>query len=204
MLALPQDQWRLPFSPKFCLASSGRIARNNIMATLSLILSCLTTALVALLIYRRTTAEKRRLPPGPKPMPILGNIRDLPPSGCVEYQHWLKHKDLYGPISSITVFGMTMIIIHDRTMARELLDQTSSKTSGRPTMVMVNEMCGYDQIILCQSYTPLFRRYRKMLHQELGTVASAAQFQSRQEVEVGRQLVRTLQEPKKWLAHLKT
>jgi hypothetical protein len=36
------------------------------------------------------------LPPGPRPKPIVGNITDLPLSGQQEWQHWLKHKDLYG------------------------------------------------------------------------------------------------------------
>jgi hypothetical protein len=148
--------------------------------------------------------KSRKLPPGPKLLPLLGNMRDFPPAGTLEYEHWSKHKDLYGPISSVSVMGMTMVLIHDRAMAHELLDQHSSKTSGRPTMVMANELCGYEAIALCQSYTPRFRRYRKMLHREIGTVTSAAQFRGVQELEVGRQLVRTLKEPGQWLAHLKT
>ena len=116
----------------------------------------------------------------------------------------MAHKDLYGGISSVSVMGMTLVIIHDKQMARELLEKMAGKSSGRPTMVMANKLCGYESIVLCQNYTPTFRRYRKYLHQELGTAASAAQFRDAQEIEVGRQLVRALKEPGKWLEHYTT
>ncbi|KAI3549231.1 O-methylsterigmatocystin oxidoreductase [Colletotrichum abscissum] len=162
-------------------------------------------ALASFVIYsRRRTPNQRKLPPGPKPLPLLGNIRDFPPEGTPEHLHWLKHKDLYGPISSVTVMGMTLIIVHDKNMAHELLDQNASKTSGRPSMVMANKLCGYESIVLCQGYTPMFRRYRKFLHQELGTKVSASQFRSVQECEVGRQLIRSLERPESLLEHYKT
>lgn len=135
---------------------------------------------------------------------MLGNIKDFPPDGTPEHLHWLKHKDLYGGISSVTVMGMTLVIVHDKKMAHDLLDQTAGKTSGRPTMVMANKLCGYESIVVCQGYNPMFRRYRKFLHQELGTKVTAAQFRGAQESEVGRQLVRALREPEKWLEHYKT
>lgn len=163
-------------------------------------------ALVGYLVYQQSSHKgRRKLPPGPKPLlPILGNIRDFPPDGTPEYQHWLKHKNLYGGISSVTVMGMTLVIIHDKKAARELLEQTSSKTSGRPTMVMANKLCGYESVVVCHGYTPTFRRYRRYLHQELGTKVSAAQFCDAQRIEVNRQLLRSLKEPEKWLEHFKT
>lgn len=36
------------------------------------------------------------LPPGPKGLPIVGNLNDLPEPGILEAHHWLKHKELYG------------------------------------------------------------------------------------------------------------
>ena len=100
--------------------------------------------------------------------------------------------------------GMTLIPIHDKDMAHDLLEQTSSKTSGRPTMVMASKLCGYESIVICQGYNPTFRRCRKYLHQTLGTKVSAAQFRDIQEIEVNRQLMRGLKEPEKWIDHFKT
>ena len=34
--------------------------------------------------------------PGPKGIPLFGNINDLPKTGDVEWQHWLQYKDRYG------------------------------------------------------------------------------------------------------------
>jgi len=157
------------------------------------------------IIYQRSKPNtKGNKFPGPAGLPLLGNINDLPPSGVPEYQHWLKHKDTLGSVSSVNVMGMTLIIIHDKEAAHDLLDQAAAKTSGRPTMVMANKLCGYGNIPLCQDYTREFVRNRKFLHQELGTKASAAQFQGIQEEEVGRQLARVLAEPDSLVKQFKT
>jgi hypothetical protein len=87
-----------------------------------------------------TTARSRlrkndgQLPPGPRGLPLLGNLKDLAPPGKPEFLHWLKHKDLYGPISSITVLGQTMVFIHDRNIALDLLEKRAVVHSGRPKM----------------------------------------------------------------------
>lgn len=173
--------------------------------TLLSVLQWAFIALIGYFIYRYSSgwSGQRSLPPGPKPLPIVGNARDFPPADVPEFQHWLKHKDLYGPISSVSVLGMTLIVIHDKKAAHDLLEQNAIKTSGRPTMVFANQMCGYETIMVCQGYNSTFRNHRKLLHQELGTKASAAQFRDIQEIEVNRQLVRALNEPGRFLEHFK-
>jgi hypothetical protein len=51
-------------------------------------------ARIIVAILKRTNIGP--LPPGPKGLPFVGNVTDLPLSGVREYEHWLKHKDFYG------------------------------------------------------------------------------------------------------------
>lgn len=80
------------------------------------------------------------LPPGPKGLPLLGNVNDMPKSGMLECHHWLQHKEFYGPISSVTVLGQTFIIINDPEIAFELLRDRSAIHSSRPSQTFSGDM----------------------------------------------------------------
>jgi len=102
-------------------------------------------------LYLDRKSNALPLPPGPKGLPLLGNVNDLPPPGAPEYQHWLKHKDQYGPISSVTVLGQTLIILHDKQAAFELMERRANIHSGRPKMKFGFDMYIYEAwaMILC-------------------------------------------------------
>lgn len=163
--------------------------------------------LIGVLVYSLFFRKKRSLlplPPGPKPLPILGNIRDGPPKGTPDFLHWLTFKDKYGPISSITVLGQTIVIIHDKDAAIELLEKKESlKTSGRPSYTFA-QMCGYDRQLPQVQYNDDFRQKRKFLHQQIGTKVLASQYTDMQDVEVKRFLLRLLKEPGDLFSHIRT
>ena len=69
-----------------------------VVAMLPVIAAVLVGALLSYyLIFRKVSGPP--LPPGPKPLPTVGNVLDLPPKGVPEYQHWLTFKDKYGPLA---------------------------------------------------------------------------------------------------------
>ncbi|KAK8927190.1 hypothetical protein H634G_01854 [Metarhizium anisopliae BRIP 53293] len=170
--------------------------------------SITATALLACvyLVYRLYVRRQRKaqLPPGPKPWPILGNITDLPPQGVPEYQHWLRQKDTYGPISSVTVLGQTMVIIHDLEAIQELMEKKSFMTSERPRFEFAHNLSGFGKYLSLRSYDDSFRRQRKVVHQELGTKALVDKYHAVQEEEVGRLLLRLLEDPQNLWQSLKT
>ncbi|KAK7211689.1 hypothetical protein V2G26_018867 [Clonostachys chloroleuca] len=166
-------------------------------------------AVVALLVggYLWLSASQKpkgKLPPGPKPAALMGNVKDMPPPGEPEFLFWHKHKALYGPVSSVTVFGQSFVLIHGRKEARDLLEKASMKTSDRPAATFVSEICGYENTVVGHKYDKTFRHYRKLLHQELGTKSKAARYQNIQELEARRMLLRVRDDSDKLLEHYKT
>ncbi|KAB8248624.1 cytochrome P450 [Aspergillus flavus] len=157
---------------------------------------------VKIVLLRKKTLAL--LPPGPKLKPIIGNLRDLPRPGQQEWTHWLKFKELYGPISSVSMFGQTIVILNDRQAAFDLMEKRSAIYSSRPRLVFAAEIVGWEDVVTLQGYTNRFRSYRKAMHRVLGTKELMSRFNPLQDVEVRRFLLRILQKPDELIQHIKT
>jgi hypothetical protein len=98
-------------------------------------------ALLGYIIFKHIQRRsKGPLPPGPKGLPLLGNILDLPPPGTVEWTHWQKHKEKYGPISSVSVMGQLFVILHDKQVIVDLLETRALKSASRPKLVFAGDV----------------------------------------------------------------
>lgn len=184
----------------------------------------LLLAVIVVVVVRLVSKPRRTpLPPGPKGLPIVGNIKDLPPHGQPEWLHWLKLKEKYGrlhtqhkglwvgddshttgPISSVTVTGQTIVLIHDITVALGLMEKRSAEYSSRPRMVFGGEMCGWKDAVAVMPYGDRLRTARKNAYSILGTKVAVSQFQPLQEREARRTLFRILNDPSNVVQHLKT
>ncbi|KAL4937129.1 hypothetical protein BDV06DRAFT_232778 [Aspergillus oleicola] len=140
------------------------------------------------------------LPPGPKPLPIVGNLRDLPPADEPAWLHWAKHKDLYGPISTISVLGQRLIILNDAQLAIDLLHKKAGVHSDRPDAPMA-VLSGWSNGSAVIRYGPRVTAGRKNMHREIGTSARVARFQETQDIEVRRFLLRVLNSPNNLAKH---
>ncbi|XXG99338.1 hypothetical protein Hte_005675 [Hypoxylon texense] len=148
-------------------------------------------------------AGRPPLPPGPKGLPLVGNLNDLPAPGVFEAKHWLKHKELYGPISSLTVMGQTIVVLNDAEIARELLEKRSVIYSSRPTQVFAGQIVGWQNAIAPCLYGDRFRTHRKNVSRIIGSKTSASQFDKLQEAEVGHFLLHLLNSPERLFNHIK-
>ncbi|KAB8229634.1 hypothetical protein ETB97_012081 [Aspergillus alliaceus] len=142
------------------------------------------------------------LPPGPASKPIIGNLLDLPPPGTLDWLHWLKHKELYGPISSVTIFGQTLIIINESQVAVDLMEKRSGLHSSRPHLPIA-EITDWQDTLGLLPYSNRFRAYRKALHQEMGTVTAISKYHRVVDMETHRLLFRVLQNPDDLIQHIR-
>lgn len=164
----------------------------------------LGTAIFVLYGVTLLLAQKPRapLPPGPKGYPFIGNLNALPPKGVPEWKHWTKHKSLYGPISSVTALGTTIIVLSDPKAAVDLLERRGSTYSSRPRMAF-SEMCGWIYNTGSIGYGSFLKASRQKMHKVVGSKAALSQFSELQEIEARRFLLRVLQEPENWVEHLR-
>jgi len=151
----------------------------------------------------RGTGDGRPLPPGPKGLPLLGNVNDLPKPGEPEWQHWLPHKDIYGPISSVTVMGQTLIIISDPEIAFELMRDKSAIYSSRPHQTFSCDIVGWKNATAMSPHNDAWKIHRKNIAKVASTNTSVKMFDHVQETESAHFLLNLLDSPNDLFDHIR-
>ncbi|KAF2819467.1 cytochrome P450 [Ophiobolus disseminans] len=153
--------------------------------------------------FYRSRKNVLQLPPGPKGLPLLGNINDLPKDKVPEWQHWLAHKDKYGPISSLTVLGNTFVVLNSADAALELLKDRAAIHSGRPILQFGGAMLGWDNTIGLQQPSAIFKQHRRNIAKIASSAASTRVFDRIQEEEAAHFLLNLLESPDELFDHIR-
>jgi hypothetical protein len=144
------------------------------------------------------------LPPGPTGLPLLGNINDLPNTDITpEWQHWLLHKDIYGPISSLSVLGKTFVILNSADIVFELFKDRAAIYSGRASQQLVSVMVGWDNTLGMQQPHATFKQHRKNIAKVASSAATLRVFDRVQEEEAAHFLLNILDSPEDLFDHIR-
>ncbi|KAL3426057.1 hypothetical protein PVAG01_02848 [Phlyctema vagabunda] len=168
------------------------------MSVVSLITSWYTLACIAAVPFLILVSDVwtwSRMPPGPQPLPFIGNKLQLPKQKpWIRFQEWA---DVYGPIFTIWVGRRPTVIISDPNIAVELMEKRSNKYSSRPRFVVMGEIYNDMASVLVQPYGKEWSLRRKLLHRAL-TPAALRTYTARQEAESSRLAFHILKDPRSW------
>ncbi|KAH7930182.1 cytochrome P450 [Leucogyrophana mollusca] len=142
------------------------------------------------------------LPPGPSPLPIVGNVLGLNAEApWLSYTEWGA---VYGDLVYSRLLNQEIIIINSEKVARDLLDKRSYNYSDRPAIVtLTNDFFGWSFNSVLIPYSDRWRLHRRLFHQAFRSEASLAYHPM--QIRKARELVSNLlEDPENYAAHLQT
>ncbi|KAG2681345.1 hypothetical protein I3760_11G140500 [Carya illinoinensis] len=123
----------------------------------TLLCLCITWVIIqAFRIVRSSTATPKKLPPGPKPFPIIGNLLDM---GDKPHKSLAMLAQIYGPIMSLKLGQVTTIIISSAQMAKEVLRTHDQQLSSR---TIPDALRAYKHDELGMAWMPVSTQWRKL------------------------------------------
>ncbi|KAF5368854.1 hypothetical protein D9758_002851 [Tetrapyrgos nigripes] len=117
----------------------------------------------------RTNRPGVHLPPGPRRIPVFGNIFQV--LSQVDFsQSWLafgKWKEIYGPLVYINIVGQRVVILNSRKVVEDLLDHRASKYSDRAQNLLVQYLSRQLNMVVMH-YSDPWRKMRRASEAALG------------------------------------
>ncbi|XP_028765916.1 cytochrome P450 83B1-like [Neltuma alba] len=153
-----------------------------VLSSLSLVL--ILSFLPLLLLFFFHKHNPINLPPGPKGLPIIGNLHQLNSSSL--YLDLWKLSKKYGPLFSLKLGHRTVLVVSSPKMAKETLKDHDVEFSDRPSLFSQQKLSynGIELIFSC--YGDYWKEIRKICVVHIFSARRVSSFSSIRHYEVRR------------------
>nr|AFK40472.1 unknown [Lotus japonicus] len=140
------------------------------MDTLSSALLFLLTCVVMLAFHSLFSGRnKKNLPPGPTPLPIVGNLFAM---GDKPYKSLAKLAEIYGPVLHLKLGHVTTIVVSSPDTAKEVLQTHDSSLSDRTIPHALTAFNHHQFGVGFLPLSPLWKDMRRVCKNQLFSVKS--------------------------------
>ncbi|KAG2368699.1 cytochrome P450 [Suillus spraguei] len=154
----------------------------------------------ALRQFIKNRQSKHSLPPGPVPIPLLGNILSIDTKKpWLTYTQW---QAIYGDLVFVRILDQNAVVINSQHVAQALLDKRSAIYSDRP-YIATAEPCGWSFNFALIGYNDEWRRCRRLFQQTFRP-DSALKFRPMQMRCVREMIVNLIDDPQHYHSHFAT
>ncbi|KAJ7722333.1 cytochrome P450 [Mycena metata] len=172
------------------------------MAYLDLSSALLVMAALAVIVQYFSTRRMRSkfpLPPGPRKLPIVGNLFNKPQAP--EYEAYVE---LGRKLSRFryNLAGQSVVNLLSSTVTDDLLEKRSALYSDRPSLPMYTDVIGWDFNFGFFKYGEKWRAHRRLFSEKFNS-AGSRQFRPQQLTVARKMLHGLLATPDDFIAHLR-
>ncbi|KAM3288919.1 cytochrome 98A3-like [Capsicum chacoense] len=114
-------------------------------------------------LYNRLMAK---LPPGPWPWPVIGNLFDIKP---VRFRCFAEWAQIYGPIFSFYLGSQLNVVVNNAELAKEVLKDNDQNLANRFRTKPLDSVSKNGMDLIWADYGPHYVKVRKVCNLELFT-----------------------------------
>nr|BAK09444.1 cytochrome P450 [Postia placenta] len=164
----------------------------------------MAVALLALLSYLLYILWNRKLrtvyPPGPTPIPFLGNFCQLPVENQHEkFQEWAQ---TYGNIVYAQLFRTPLVLLNSLDTIQDLMVKKGAIYSDRPQFVLWEDIYGFKPIPTSLNADDDWREHRKWMQSALETDQALVEMHPLLRSSVDKLLMKLVNSPDAFFAHV--